>query len=44
MKKYIYILLLAISGSIAFSSCTEEEVKPQVEENASGGGGSDTRI
>ncbi|MEY4931122.1 MAG: hypothetical protein RI909_1846 [Bacteroidota bacterium] len=38
MKKVIYILLLISLTSVSFTSCTEEEVKPQTE--GSNGGGS----
>lgn len=31
MKKLIYILLVAISSSLVFASCTEEEVAPKAE-------------
>lgn len=38
MKKIIYIILLAISTSLIFSSCTEEEVAPATETLSNGGG------
>jgi hypothetical protein len=41
MKKLIYILLLSISASLTFTSCTEEEITPSSE--LGGGGGSDPR-
>lgn len=28
MKKFIYIIIITIVGSLAFTSCTEENVKP----------------
>lgn len=31
MKKLIYVLLVAISSSLVFVSCTEEEVAPKTE-------------
>jgi hypothetical protein len=42
MKKIIYILLLSFVASLAFTACTEEEVKPSTELNG-GGGGSDPK-
>jgi hypothetical protein len=44
MKKIIYAALLVIGASLFVTACTEEEVKPQTEFNASGGAGSDTKI
>jgi hypothetical protein len=44
MRKFIYIALLVITASLSFTSCTEEEVKPQVEISNSGGGGSEGPI
>jgi hypothetical protein len=41
MKKLLYIVLFAFASSIAFSSCTEEEVTPTSETNSNGGGASD---
>jgi hypothetical protein len=38
MKKFIYILLLSAFSSIAFTSCTEEEVTPSSELENGGGG------
>lgn len=38
MKKFVYILLLAAFSSIAFTSCTEEEVTPSTELENGGGG------
>jgi hypothetical protein len=29
MKKIIYVLLLSLVSSVAFTSCTKEEIKPQ---------------
>jgi len=40
MKKIFYILTVLLVLSLAVSSCTEENVKPQSGDN-SGGGGSD---
>jgi hypothetical protein len=37
MKKLFYILLFACASSIGFTSCSEEEVKPQTELNNGGG-------
>jgi hypothetical protein len=37
MKKLLYSLMLVIITSLAISSCTEEEVKPQTESNNVGG-------
>ena len=31
MKKLMYLLLFATIASVSITSCTEEEVKPQVE-------------
>ncbi len=31
MKKFIYILLLAVVSAASFTSCTEEEVTPSTE-------------
>lgn len=36
MKKLIYILVIGIASSLAFTSCTEEEVAPT---ELNGGGG-----
>jgi hypothetical protein len=36
MKKIVYILLLAFASATLFSSCTEEEVTPNVELNGGG--------
>jgi hypothetical protein len=38
MKKIIYILLFAICGSLAITSCTEEEVAPSNDTSNAGGG------
>ncbi|HEX5172220.1 MAG TPA: hypothetical protein VFW11_23755 [Cyclobacteriaceae bacterium] len=38
MKKLFYILLLSLASSIAFTACTDEDVKPA--KPISGGGGS----
>jgi hypothetical protein len=37
MKKLLYFLLFAIITSLAISSCTEEEIKPQTESSGVGG-------
>lgn len=42
MKKIIYVLLIAFTTSIAFTSCTEEEVAPTTVMNG-GGQGSDPK-
>lgn len=39
MKKLFAIILFAFFSAIAFTSCTDEEVKPQVESNNGGGSG-----
>jgi hypothetical protein len=41
MKKLFYTFALLSILSVAASSCTKEEVKPQVETNNTGGGVSD---
>jgi hypothetical protein len=41
MKKLFYIALVAIASSVAFTSCTEEEVAPQTELDNGGGEGMD---
>jgi len=42
MKKLFYILLITFVSSLAFTSCTEEEVKPNLNSgNTSNGSGSD---
>ncbi len=40
MKKFIFCALLAITCSLSFTSCTEEEVKPSAETSNGGGSGS----
>ncbi len=37
MKKFIYAVVLTLLSSLAFTACTEEEVKPS--QNMNGGGG-----
>ena len=37
MKKFIYIMLFAISSSLVVTSCTEEEVAPTAAENGGTG-------
>ena len=39
MKKIIYILLLAACSSLAITSCTEENIKPQTDAPSGGGSG-----
>lgn len=40
MKKVVYIILLSLCGTIAFTSCTGDEVTPSVKlECLSSGGG-----
>jgi hypothetical protein len=39
MKKFFYILLIAVSSSIVISSCTDEEVSPKTETDGTAGGG-----
>ena len=43
MKKLLYIFLLALTSSLAISSCTEEEVVPATELDNGGGGGMDPK-
>lgn len=43
MKKIFYILLLAMTASMAITSCTEEEVAPSTEFNGGGNISSDGR-
>lgn len=42
MKKIIYMALFALSCMMTVVSCTEEEVKPKVENG--GGGNSDSKL
>jgi hypothetical protein len=44
MKKFIYIILLAISSALAFTSCTEEEVIAPRTEGTVGGTGDTGKI
>ncbi len=37
MKKFIYSLILVALSFSAFTSCTEEEVKPQIDSSNAGG-------
>jgi hypothetical protein len=37
MKKIIYIFLFALMSSLAFTSCTKEEVKPETTGQGSAG-------
>ena len=39
MKKIIYIAIISLTCSLAFSSCTEENVGPKTQTDAPGGGG-----
>lgn len=41
MKKLFYILLLSLASSIAFTACTEEDVKPAYKPIYGGGGSTD---
>ena len=42
MKKFIYILLVVLVSTVAFTSCTEEEVAPSSElENGQGNASAD---
>jgi hypothetical protein len=44
MKKFIYMILLALSIASISTSCTEEEVTPETEIISNNGGGAgDTR-
>jgi hypothetical protein len=38
MKKIIYIILFALTSSLAITACTEEEVAPSTSENGGGSG------
>jgi len=37
MKKIIYIIMLTLVGALTITSCTEENVAPQTNENTGGG-------
>lgn len=39
MKKFLYTLVLAVVTIVSVSSCTEEEVKPSLDETSSAVGG-----
>lgn len=41
MKKLLYSATILFFLSLTYTSCTKEEVKPQVETNNTGGGVSD---
>jgi hypothetical protein len=41
MKKLFYILLLSLASSIAFTACTEDEVRPAKPISGGGGGSQD---
>lgn len=41
MKKFIYMAIIAVVTALSVSSCTEEEVKPSME---NGGGGANEEI
>jgi hypothetical protein len=43
MKKFIYILLVAISSALVVTSCTEEEVAPNTATEG-GGAGNDGKL
>ncbi len=36
MKKLFYVLMVSAFSAVTFSSCTEEEVKPQTEQENGG--------
>ncbi len=40
MKKFLYIFLLTLATSVSITSCTEENIKPQTDNNTNGGGNS----
>ena len=42
MKKIIYFIVIIVSLSLAFASCTKEEVKPQTGDSV--GGGASTKV
>lgn len=44
MKKIIYIILLTLSSGFAFTSCTEDEVKPVSTVDSNGGGEPSSKI
>jgi hypothetical protein len=41
MKKLLYIIAIAITTSLAFSSCTEDDVRPSKPNNGGGSGSLD---
>ena len=41
MKKLFYILTIAIASSLAFTACTEDEVKPAKDHPGGGTGSTD---
>jgi hypothetical protein len=41
MKRIIYVALIALTCSLAFTSCTEEEVTPTTTTGNGGGAGDD---
>ena len=41
MKKFIYIVILALVSTLAVTSCTEETVAPKQQVSGDGGGVSD---
>lgn len=43
MKKLVYTLAVLVALSVAVSSCTEENVKPNNELNSNGGDGSNDK-
>jgi len=38
MKKFIYAVLLALTVSLSFYSCTEEQIKPRAGDSTGGQG------
>jgi hypothetical protein len=44
MKKFIYILLVAVTSSLTITSCTEEEVAPSTELENGGTTSSDGKL
>ncbi len=41
MRKFILFILFALTLATTFTACTDEEVKPQADVTAPGGGASD---
>jgi hypothetical protein len=44
MKKLIYILLITLTSTLAFTSCTEEEVTPITTTGNGGGAGDEGKL